>query len=110
MTTTAALRYNRGRKKEDSMEINDKAPDFSSVDQDGNKLALKDYVDTRPSGAPPLTWKETFALLGNPQLEQAVKTRGQGERRQDKALVETDWQAAVLSSEAVRSCDQLRRP
>ena len=25
------------------MEINDKAPDFTSVDQDDNKLALKDY-------------------------------------------------------------------
>src|SRR5215470_9993628 len=43
MTTTAALRYNRGRTKEDSMEINDKAPDFTSVDQDGKKLALNDY-------------------------------------------------------------------
>src|SRR5215475_15190652 len=43
MTASAALRYNRERKKEDSMDINDKAPDFSSVDQDGNKLALKDY-------------------------------------------------------------------
>src|SRR5215470_17187020 len=43
MTTTAALRYNRERKKKDSMEINDKAPDFSSLDQDGNKVALKDY-------------------------------------------------------------------
>jgi peroxiredoxin Q/BCP len=25
------------------MEINDKAPDFSSLDQDGNKVVLKDY-------------------------------------------------------------------
>ena len=25
------------------MEINDKAPDFNSLDQDGNKIALKDY-------------------------------------------------------------------
>jgi len=25
------------------MEINDKAPDFTSLDQDGNKIALKDY-------------------------------------------------------------------
>jgi hypothetical protein len=74
-----------------------------------DKLALKEYADTRRKDAPPLTWKETFALLGNPQLEQSVRTRGQGERRQDKALVETDWQAAVLSSEAVRSCAQLRR-
>ena len=43
MTATAALRYNREQKKEDPMEINDKAPDFTSVDQDGKKLALKDY-------------------------------------------------------------------
>jgi peroxiredoxin Q/BCP len=26
------------------MEVNDKAPDFTSLDQDGNKLALKDYT------------------------------------------------------------------
>src|SRR5207237_2616490 len=25
------------------MEINDKAPEFTSLDQDGNKIALKDY-------------------------------------------------------------------
>src|SRR5713226_2230891 len=25
------------------MEINDKAPEFNSLDQDGNKIALKDY-------------------------------------------------------------------
>jgi peroxiredoxin Q/BCP len=25
------------------MEINDKAPDFTSLDQHGNKIALKDY-------------------------------------------------------------------
>ena len=25
------------------MEINDKAPDFSSLDQDGNKVALTNY-------------------------------------------------------------------
>ena len=25
------------------MEINDKAPDFTSLDQDSNKVALKDY-------------------------------------------------------------------
>jgi thioredoxin-dependent peroxiredoxin len=28
------------------MEINDKAPDFSSVDQNGEKIALKDYKGT----------------------------------------------------------------
>jgi peroxiredoxin Q/BCP len=25
------------------MEINDKAPDFTSLDQDGNKIALQDF-------------------------------------------------------------------
>jgi peroxiredoxin Q/BCP len=25
------------------MDINDKAPEFSSLDQDGNKIALKDF-------------------------------------------------------------------
>src|SRR5215470_3678843 len=45
MTASAALRYNRERRnlKEAPMEINDKAPDFTSLDQDGNKVALKDY-------------------------------------------------------------------
>jgi hypothetical protein len=47
-------------------------------------------------------------------LEQAVRTsdrgeRGQGERRKGKTLAETDWQASVFSSEAVKSCEQLRR-
>ena len=45
MTASAALRYNRERKTKDSMDINDKAPDFSSLDQNGNKVALKDYKD-----------------------------------------------------------------
>jgi hypothetical protein len=49
------------------------------------------------------------------ELEQAVRTRnkgerGQGGRRKGKTLAETDWQAAALSSESVRICDQLRRP
>jgi len=26
------------------MEINDKAPEFNSLDQDGNKVALKDFI------------------------------------------------------------------
>jgi hypothetical protein len=61
-----------------------------------------------------MTWKQVFALLGSPELEQAVRTsdkgeRGQGERRKGKTLSETDWQASVFSSEAVKSCDQLRR-
>jgi len=80
-----------------------------------DKLAIKEYADALPEGAPPLTWKKAFDLLGSPELEQAVRTRdkgerGQGQRRKGKTLAETDWQAAVLSSEAVRSCDQLRRP
>jgi Caspase domain len=80
-----------------------------------DKLALKEYVDARSEGAPPLTWEQVFALLGSPELEQAVLTRdkgerGQGGRRKGKTLAETDWQAAVLSSEAVRSCERLRRP
>jgi hypothetical protein len=80
-----------------------------------DKLAIKEYADALPEGSPPLTWKKAFDLLGSPELEQAVRTRdkgerGQGQRRKGKTLAETDWQAAVLSSEAVRSCDQLRRP
>src|SRR5437773_4813243 len=47
MTASAALRYNRERheRRENPMdiEVNDKAPDFTSLDQDGNKVALKDY-------------------------------------------------------------------
>jgi hypothetical protein len=80
-----------------------------------DKLALKEYADARQEGAPPMTWKQIFDLLGSPELEQAVRMRdkgerGQGGRRKGKTLAETDWQAAVLLSEAVRSCDQLRRP
>jgi hypothetical protein len=79
-----------------------------------DKLALKEYADARSNDAPPMTWKQVFALLGSPELEQAVRTsdkgeRGQGERRKGKTLSETDWQASVFSSEAVKSCDQLRR-
>jgi thioredoxin-dependent peroxiredoxin len=44
MTANAALRYNRMQlNREDPMEINDKAPEFTSTDQNGEKLALKDY-------------------------------------------------------------------
>jgi len=45
MTASAALRYNRGLygRRKNAMEINDKAPDFTSLDQDGNKVALKNY-------------------------------------------------------------------
>jgi hypothetical protein len=75
-----------------------------------DKLALKEYADARPNDDPPLTWKQVFALLGSPQLEQTVRTRGGVERLKGKTLAETDWQADVLSSEAVKSCEQLRRP
>jgi hypothetical protein len=75
-----------------------------------DKLALKEQVDARAKDAPPLSWKQVFAWLGSGELEQAVGTRGQGERRKGKTLAETDWQAAVLTAEAVKSCDRLRRP
>jgi thioredoxin-dependent peroxiredoxin len=39
---TRLLRYKR-RLGEDAMELNDKAPDFTSLDQDGEKIALKDF-------------------------------------------------------------------
>jgi peroxiredoxin Q/BCP len=39
------LLYKQSRSGELFMEINDKAPDFTSLDQDGNKVALKDYKD-----------------------------------------------------------------
>ena len=79
-----------------------------------DKLALKERVDARPENAPPLTWKQVFDWLGSPELEQSVRARdkgerGQGVRRKGRTLAETDWQAAVLSAETVRSCDQLRR-
>jgi caspase domain-containing protein len=74
-----------------------------------DKLALKEYADARPEGDPPLTWKQVFALLGSPELEQTVRTRGQDVRLRGKTLADADWQAVVLSSEAVKSCGQLRR-
>jgi len=64
----------------------------------------------RPKDDPPLTWKQVFALLGSPELEQTVRTRGQGERLKGKTLADTDWQAVALSSEAVKSCERLSRP
>jgi hypothetical protein len=80
-----------------------------------DKLALKEYSDARSKDDPPLTWKQALVFLGSPELEESVRKRdkgerGQGERRKDKTLAETDWQAAVLSAEAVKSCEQLRRP
>src|SRR5438874_7707965 len=49
MTACGSLRYNRERcqQKEGAMEIpievNDKAPEFTSLDQNGEKIALKDF-------------------------------------------------------------------
>jgi hypothetical protein len=75
-----------------------------------DKLALKEYADARSEDDPPLTWKQVFTLLGDPKLEQTVRTRGHGERSKNKTLAETEWQAVVLSSEVLKSCEQLRRP
>lgn len=73
------------------------------------KLALKERLETRGANDPPLSWKQVFDWLGTSALEQVVSQRGQGERRKGKLLSETDWQAAVLLSEAVERCDQIRR-
>jgi thioredoxin-dependent peroxiredoxin len=49
MTADTALRYNRVRQligegpMEMPIEINDKAPEFTSLDQNGEKISLKDY-------------------------------------------------------------------
>jgi thioredoxin-dependent peroxiredoxin len=47
MTASTGLRYNRLRRmrSEDPMPLNDndKAPEFTSLDQNGNKITLKDY-------------------------------------------------------------------
>ena len=74
-----------------------------------DKLALKEKADALKQSDPPLNWKQVFDWLGSAELEQAVRQRGQGGRLKGKTLAETDWQAAVLSSEAVERCDQIRR-
>src|SRR5207244_4321844 len=44
MTASAPVRYNQVRQGEDdSMEVNDKAPDFSTTDENGKEVALKDF-------------------------------------------------------------------
>jgi|GEM_PF-450421 len=43
MTASAAVRYNV-REEGDAMQVNDKAPAFNLEDQDGNKVALKDFA------------------------------------------------------------------
>src|SRR5579859_5315593 len=43
MTSHPALRYNLEREGKLAMNINDKAPDFTLPDQDGEKVALKSF-------------------------------------------------------------------
>ena len=38
-----ALRYNDERRGNKSMEVNDKSPDFSTTDENGKEVALKDF-------------------------------------------------------------------
>src|ERR1700740_3056898 len=44
VTATTTLRYNDERRgEENSMQVNDKAPDFSTTDENGKEVALKDF-------------------------------------------------------------------
>jgi peroxiredoxin len=43
VTARARLRYNQERLGENSMNINDKAPEFSTTDENGKEVALKDF-------------------------------------------------------------------
>jgi len=43
VTANAAVRYN-GREEGNAMQVNDKAPAFNLEDQDGKKVALKDFA------------------------------------------------------------------
>src|ERR1035438_7237951 len=43
LTAHGRMRYNEDRRGETSMEINDKAPDFSTTDENGKEVALKDF-------------------------------------------------------------------
>jgi len=43
MTAQAVLRYNVVREGETSMEVNDKAPEFTLPDQNGENISLKDF-------------------------------------------------------------------
>src|SRR3982750_4232606 len=43
MTVRQALRYNFGAEGETSMDVNDKAPEFTLPDQNGKDIALKDF-------------------------------------------------------------------
>src|SRR6201984_683668 len=43
VTADIALRYNQERLEETCMEVNDKSPDFSTTDENGKEVALKDF-------------------------------------------------------------------
>src|SRR6202051_2371662 len=43
VTANIPLRYNQERQGENSMEVNDKSPDFSTTDENGKEVALKDF-------------------------------------------------------------------
>src|SRR6266446_8973032 len=43
VTASSEVRYNQVRRGEDPMEVNDKAPDFSTTDENGKEVALKDF-------------------------------------------------------------------
>src|ERR1700719_4793469 len=43
VTTNIPLRYNQERLGETCMEVNDKSPDFSTTDENGKEVALKDF-------------------------------------------------------------------
>ncbi len=43
MTARAVLRYNVVLEEETSMQVNDKAPEFTLPDQNGKNISLKDF-------------------------------------------------------------------
>jgi peroxiredoxin len=44
VTATRALRYNDERRGEENpMQVNDKAPDFTTADENGKEVSLKDF-------------------------------------------------------------------
>src|ERR1700758_3886061 len=43
VTAEARVRYNDVRRGETAMDINDKAPEFTLLDQDEKKVSLKDF-------------------------------------------------------------------
>jgi thioredoxin-dependent peroxiredoxin len=43
MTRCPAVRYNVDREEEIAMDVNDKAPEFTLPDQNGENVSLKDF-------------------------------------------------------------------